>query len=384
MEVAAGTAPARLRHVASPRRARGARRGCRTRERRERLRRTAAAEPNGEAVRGGPGAWAGPQATDPPARRRVVVVEVDGALIDVQGELHRRAFNAAFMRLGCGVQWHDPEAFGMLVRAGGGSAEGMVERYFMYYGFPSSTGGNLQNAQARTWEGKLEETKEARDAFIESVVAEKDRAVMDLVEETVRGKPAFDLRPGAREVVADCLATEGVQVVLLAATGSEPSDRIVDAALALLGPELAGRCVVVEAAHGADPMGVGDLDFSLAAALTERKGELMRPEVKDLQRQDYKSDMIVDSGMFNMTRRATSAMLLDVAGAAGVAPASVVVLGASQASCDAAHAAGMRTAIARTRMQEAAEFSRLDTHGDGFGFGGGVTAARLLHVLGYE
>ena len=76
---------------------------------------------------------------DPPAAAEplLVVVEVDGVLCDVHCDLHRLAFNEAFVALGMeGASWSE-DRYLSLLRTGGGTAEGMVERYFHFYGYQS-------------------------------------------------------------------------------------------------------------------------------------------------------------------------------------------------------------------------------------------------------
>ena len=52
-------------------------------------------------------------------------------------EGHREAFNEAFKELNMeGATW-DQNEYLSLLRTGGGTAEGMVERYFHFYGYPS-------------------------------------------------------------------------------------------------------------------------------------------------------------------------------------------------------------------------------------------------------
>ena len=75
---------------------------------------------------------------EPPAPEPLlVIVEVDGVLCDVHCDLHRLAFNEAFVELGMeGASWSE-ERYLSLLRTGGGTAEGMVERYFHFYGYPT-------------------------------------------------------------------------------------------------------------------------------------------------------------------------------------------------------------------------------------------------------
>ena len=67
----------------------------------------------------------------------MVMIECDGALVDVHGDGHRVAFNRAFQAKGVVSAHWDHAEYASLLRSGGGSANGMLERYFHFYGYPS-------------------------------------------------------------------------------------------------------------------------------------------------------------------------------------------------------------------------------------------------------
>ena len=58
-------------------------------------------------------------------------------MTDVHLDGHREAFNETFRDLGMeGASWSQDEYLSLL-RSGGGTAHGMVERYFHFYGYPT-------------------------------------------------------------------------------------------------------------------------------------------------------------------------------------------------------------------------------------------------------
>ena len=77
-------------------------------------------------------------AVEPPSDDALlVIVECDGVMTDVHLDGHREAFNETFRDLGMeGASWSQDEYLSLL-RSGGGTAHGMVERYFPLYGYPT-------------------------------------------------------------------------------------------------------------------------------------------------------------------------------------------------------------------------------------------------------
>ena len=59
-------------------------------------------------------------------------------MIDVQTDGHRVAFNEAFKKMSIMSADWTPAEYASLLRSGGGTAEGMIERYFHFYGYPRS------------------------------------------------------------------------------------------------------------------------------------------------------------------------------------------------------------------------------------------------------
>ena len=197
-----------------------------------------------------------------------MIVEVDGVLCDVHCDLHRLAFNEAFVELGMeGASWSE-ERYLSLLRTGGGTAEGMVERYFHFYGYPTpelrdptahipdevgqaamSMSGSMRPAawnaegasvaaqaaaiQAAASKNPLNRELLARRRleWIDQVVAKKDERLRAIVSE---GR--LKLRKGALDFIDECLLEDGAQVVFVGATASAPEEGVLDAVLEAIGP----------------------------------------------------------------------------------------------------------------------------------------------------
>lgn len=206
---------------------------------------------------------------EPPAPEPLlVIVEVDGVLCDVHCDLHRLAFNEAFVELGMeGASWSE-ERYLSLLRTGGGTAEGMVERYFHFYGYPtpelrdptahipdevgqaamsmsSSERGAAWNAEGASVAAQAAAIQAAasrnplnrellarrRLEWIDQVVAKKDERLRAIVSE---GR--LKLRKGALDFLDECLLEDGAQVVFVGATASTPEEGVLDAVLKVIGP----------------------------------------------------------------------------------------------------------------------------------------------------
>lgn len=190
----------------------------------------------------------------------LVIIECDGVLCDVHLDGHREAFNEAFKELNMeGASW-DQERYLSLLRTGGGTAEGMVERYFHFYGYPSpelrdpseavpdetSVGGidlpedatplmkaaaAAQAAEAAQDPLNKELLQRRRREWIDEVVRLKDVKLQNMIAE---GR--LKLRKGAVHFLDECLLEDGVQVVIIGATASSPEEGVLDAVLEAIGP----------------------------------------------------------------------------------------------------------------------------------------------------
>lgn len=204
----------------------------------------------------------------------LIVVECDGVLCDVHLDGHREAFNETFTELGMeGMSWSQDEYLSLL-RSGGGTAYGMIERYFHFYGYPTpelrdpggeipDEPGNLGNlgivpegyenaslasqaaaAQAAASRDPINKELLAmrRADWIRDVIAKKDEAFARMVEE---GR--LRLRKGALAFLDECLLEENAQVVIIGATASAPEENVLGAVLRAMGPLRAAAVSVSDA-----------------------------------------------------------------------------------------------------------------------------------------
>ena len=193
----------------------------------------------------------------------LVIIECDGVLCDVHLDGHREAFNEAFKELNMeGASWTQ-ERYLSLLRTGGGTAEGMVERYFHFYGYPSpdlrdpSSDPTDDAATAAAGMPPLPEDatpimkaayaaqlgevahdplnrellQKRRQEWVQQVVELKDVKLKEMIAE---GR--LKLRKGALDFLDECLLEEGVQVVIIGATASSPEEGVLDAVLEAIGP----------------------------------------------------------------------------------------------------------------------------------------------------
>ena len=118
--------------------------------------------------------------------------------------------------------------------------------------------------------------------------------------------------------------------------------------------------------------------------MKKKKGELLAPEVGgDLQRQNFNSDVIIDSGVFSNSRRSmlTAEVISQLAVQRGFDPTNVIFIGGALSTCSEATAAGGFSVMVRNRMQRGGEFPGVDSVVDGYGAGEGITLRRILAVL---
>lgn len=330
-------------------------------------------------------------------------MECDGALIDVHGDGHREAFNRAFASRGVkNAKWNHAE-YASLLRSGGGTAYGMLERYFHFYGYPTDItangGGEGMSPEyiaamkrletivplSTREEGEQKTSKDearAREEFIRNLIDEKDAQFQLMIDEG-----ALKLREGAVRFIDDCLReNDKVQVLIIAETASTSGERVLEAALAGLGPL---RSAAVSITGSPESFSSGDDDSSsearkqAARAVKKTKGDLLAPEVGgDLQRQNFNSDVIIDSGIFANSRRSmlSAAVFKTIAAQRGFDMKNVIFIGGSQTTCVEATSAGAYSVMVRSRLQRGGEFPGCDSVVDGYGAGQGITFRRVMAV----
>jgi len=172
--------------------------------------------------------------TRPPPPPLALLLEVDGAVVDVVQQGHRVAFNRAFADLGLPPQaaYASAPAFEAALRLGG-TGEALVA---------------ARLAQTNTWPAALLVVgeEEARRSFARRAHEAKQRRFAELV-----AGGGLPLRPDVERVI-DAALDAGAVVALLAETASGPQDGVAGAALRALGEARAGRVRVLSSAGAAD------------------------------------------------------------------------------------------------------------------------------------
>ena len=332
------------------------------------------------------------------AKETLVVMECDGAIVDVHGDGHRVAFNRAFESKGVrGASW-SWEEFASLLRAGGGTPYGMLERYFAFYGYPSEVSPvskraieNDEYVQAMkklselvplasddaTVEGgaSIEDEKRMRDIFIRELIEEKDKQFQMMIDEN-----ALKLRSGVERFLDDCIReNDKVEVLIITGTASTESERVHEAALKGIGPLRAAAVSITSASE------ISSSASSASALIQKTKGDLLAPEVGgDLQRQNFNSDVIIDSGIFSSSRRSliSAEVITTLAASRGFTTDKVVFMGGALSTCAEASSAGCFSVMVRSRLQRGGEFPGVNSVVDGYGAGEGITLRRILAAMG--
>lgn len=224
----------------------------------------------------------------------LVIVECDGVLCDVHLDGHREAFNETFVALGMeGNAWSTDEYLSLL-RSGGGTAYGMLERYFAFYGYPTpelrdpnaladadigpgqdqggaflgnlgivregfadaSLASRAAAAQAAAQRDPVnkEVLAQKREAFIEGVIELKDETFTRMVREN-----RLKLRKGALGFIDECLLEDNTQIVIIGATASAPEEKVLDAVIRAMGPLRAAAISVSDANEIIDGSSLGSM-----------------------------------------------------------------------------------------------------------------------------
>jgi len=342
----------------------------------------------------------------------LVMIECDGALVDVHGDGHRVAFNRAFAAKGVRSANWDHREYASLLRSGGGSAYGMLERYFHFYGYPSELNATMKRAidndeyakamkrlgdmvpladaaagsvfgddDAATGMTKEDEAR-MRDIFLRELIDEKEKQFQLMIDEH-----ALKLRSGVERFVDDCIReNDKLQVLIISETASTSEDRVLEAALHGLGPLRTAAVSITGAPESFNATkGIASQARSEAARMMKKtKGDLLAPEIGgNLQRQNFNSDVIIDAGMFSTSRRSmlTAEVISEIAVQRGFASENVIFIGGSQSTCSEATSAGGFSVMVRNQLQRGGEFPGVDSVVDGYGAGEGITLRRILAVL---
>ncbi|KAK9820334.1 hypothetical protein WJX72_009120 [[Myrmecia] bisecta] len=306
-----------------------------------------------------------------------LVLECDGVVVDIHADAHRPAFNEAFEKMGFDCTNWSPSVYHDLLASGDGTAEGIISAYYNTVGWP--------------W---VIPTTERRQ-FLEKVHAMK-RAALDRM--VAAGE--IKLRSGVVQLIDDAL-TDGARVAVIAGTGSTPEERIVDAALQALGPFRAQQIRVYTARQeteeperdggsSAETSGVGELKLgledSMAAAQAKVKRDGARDFIESLKGSAYSSSITVgvDPVLLVASQRAGligTSWLAACTATMDVPLRRCAFVSADSTTMKAAQGAGMLSAAVPPRRSARGVFPHADATFDGFGYGGGVTWARLKRML---
>ncbi|KAK3249208.1 hypothetical protein CYMTET_41355 [Cymbomonas tetramitiformis] len=145
--------------------------------------------------------------TGEPARK-LIVFEFDGVVVDVHEHVHLAAFNKTFKDLGLDCAHWSSQVYLDLVLQGGGSAEGMLTKFFGSVGWPTFLATSDQ------------------DAFVKRIEGLKNAAVPKLLEQN--GVP---MQAGAQELLQELADLPEFVVAMVTGTASDPEDRIAEAVL---------------------------------------------------------------------------------------------------------------------------------------------------------
>ena len=140
---------------------------------------------------------------------RAIIFDCDGVLADTERDGHRVAFNKAFEKKGCEVEW-GVELYGKLLEVSGGKER--MRYYFDSHG----------------WPGDLED----KDAFIKELHKLKTDFFMQIIE-----SGELPLRPGVARLVDEAIAAD--VTLAICSTSHERAVNLV--AEKLLGPKRKAR-----------------------------------------------------------------------------------------------------------------------------------------------
>ncbi|GLC38203.1 hypothetical protein PLESTB_001088200 [Pleodorina starrii] len=145
-----------------------------------------------------------------------LLLEVDGAVMDIHLDGHRVAFNAAFHSIGMDcVQW-SPPVYNDLLGCSDGTGEGLITAYYTTVGWP------MMVATAE------------RPAFVRKVHELKDRELGKLL-----ARDGVPLRQDVKQVISDAVSG-GAAVSLLCGTQCTLPEELGASCRRLLGQDLGG------------------------------------------------------------------------------------------------------------------------------------------------
>jgi len=243
---------------------------------------------------------------------------------------------------------------------------------------------------AKGWPAAAGEDSEARAEFCAKLHASKRKAFVAMLE-----AGEVQLRTGVQELV-DAAAAAGVQVAVLAGTGSHPEDMAAQLLVRHLGPSYAALLPIFDArfkreqfqsiaGEVVEPCVAGDDDEPESADLMEdvlglAARDQRRSLAADAARNCLTGGIIIDNslGAAPSVRQSAFRALADML---EVEPSACVALVGSVSAAQAATAAGFVAAAVRAGVAARGEFPGATAIYDGCGPGGGATLSRLEALI---
>ncbi|GLI60984.1 hypothetical protein VaNZ11_003241 [Volvox africanus] len=188
-----------------------------------------------------------------------LLLEVDGAIMDIHIDGHRVAFNKAFHSIGMDcVQW-GPAVYNDLLGCSDGTGEGLITAYYTTVGWPVMIA-----------------TSE-RGAFVRKVHLIKEGELAKLL--AADGVP---LRQDVKQVISDAVSS-GAAVSLLCGTQCTLPDELGASCRRLLGPDLAGAVRLFNFALAPPEAGTGNGEGSGDEAPTRMLSQMLSAAAGDLK-----------------------------------------------------------------------------------------------------
>ncbi|XVE88495.1 hypothetical protein DITRI_Ditri19aG0073800 [Diplodiscus trichospermus] len=162
-----------------------------------------------------------------PSQELVVLLEVEGVLMDAYCLGNRQAFNLAFQKLGLDcANWTEP-VYSDLVRRSAGYEERMLVLYFNWIGWPVFW--------QIGWPTSLPTSE--KEPFVKNVLREKKNALHELMLKSL------PLRPGIEEFIDDA-CDKGIPVIILTSY-SKSGEKIARSIVEKLGHERLSKIKIV-------------------------------------------------------------------------------------------------------------------------------------------
>mmetsp|Transcript_44050 Transcript_44050/g.84172 ORF Transcript_44050/g.84172 Transcript_44050/m.84172 type:complete len:400 (-) Transcript_44050:482-1681(-) len=299
--------------------------------------------------------------TEPQPQESLLVVECDGVLVDIHREAHLAGFNRAFHDLGLDCAHWSPLLYTDLVRTGGGTGKGMLTAYFDTVGWPTFL------------------PSDERDEFCAQVEALKNKAVPKLAKSKKIG-----LRDGAERFLRDVLAEGNIKVAVIGATASSPEDGVTRSALSVLESELLNRILILDEAVLPEGQDEDHVSAQIMTLIRQKKLDAAAA-VRETLQQSSGGKMNMDAKLLGLDSKrstVTAELLSTIAMVSGIPLQRSAFMTCSSSCVETANAAGMKSVVTKgSLLSRGAEYPYAAAIFDGYGNGGGATAARMRLIF---